>query len=364
MTAPVGASFTIQFVVFDRSMPALRASLNRTITVKAPCMPAEVFCPTLTPQCGPEPCALRSQLADMQAALPPPALGVVWQGGSSARLNMSASGALSLDTICSLPPPVNIMPCGVHGNAATGATCIITAAAGSSESTELPRVAISSAALQECSAAELAQQSCMPCTPRAVQAGNCSASTQAFTYQIVDADNAVSKPVHVSVNIAHLQATAQVQLTLTAVAGFAGSTGPALPSNFTAWLESELLSYIDIAPPCADVTKGGVVIVAATLVQVGSSSLPIHLEGTVMLGSKAADADSHAAVQCMEFCMNRLPGAAVPGSPVQVDSARAGTKAAACPAVHHAVRQQQWAEASALQAEGAGLLALADAVRR
>lgn len=59
--AQLGATFEVAFVVFNEGRPALHSEVTRRLRVVSPC-PAQVFCPSLTPQCGSTSCAARGAL--------------------------------------------------------------------------------------------------------------------------------------------------------------------------------------------------------------------------------------------------------------------------------------------------------------
>lgn len=361
-TAPVGTQFTVAFVVFDMAMPAAKAVLNRTITVAPPCSGPQVYCASLNPQCGPEPCALRVALQAPQVVAPPPVLGAALRESSSVRVNITSTGAISAATICGLPPPINIVVCGVQSNPAVTPACNITAEAMPAAG-QLPQLSVTSSAVTGCSAADFAEGSCTPCTPRAVQAGNCSASEQAFVYETVDDRGIVSRPLQVNVTLAHMLATSAVQLTLSAQAGAAAQSA-AVPANMTDWLESALLTCTHTAAQCAETAQHVVVLVAAGFVRVGDSNTTVQLEGTAMLGTVQPTGDSSAAVQCLQQCASSLLGAQVAGSKLLVAEALTRARAAACPVLTDTQQQQQWLEATALQSEGSGLKAVVEMVRQ
>ena len=245
MTAAVGTTFTIPFTVFDRSMPALSATISRTVTVAYPCAPGQVFCPAQATMCGPEPCALRAQLTS--AADPPfAAPGIaVSAGDASATLVTTVGATINVSAICGVQSAFEFAMCGTQTHPSLQHSCNLVAQADARLGT-LPRVALSSAAVR---CPDSAAATCTACTTAAVQKGACRASYQRFAYQVVDANKKVGDEVTVDVTVARRIASAAVTLQIK-VNGSAADSWQVDQQTVAEQLEMSFAELRRSAAPC------------------------------------------------------------------------------------------------------------------
>lgn len=71
VSASIGTSFNISFVVLDSHRPPSSASIQRTVVVISPCASSEVYCPDRAVQCATSPCALRDGIEEVEVYNPP-----------------------------------------------------------------------------------------------------------------------------------------------------------------------------------------------------------------------------------------------------------------------------------------------------
>ena len=346
-TAPIGTVFTVPFVVFDRSTPAARATLNRTVTVVNPCAQSQTYCAGGAPECGDSPCALRAALAleDEPPAVSPPAIAVPLNTAGSARVRYTIDG-VQVSTICGSQPPFNLQVCGTQKYPRVGDGCNLTAVA-DKRSAALPR-SLASLPSDACGAGAQNGSQCVLCAPAATQQAQCAASRQRWEYRIVDAAGVVTAPYMVDVTIGDLLASASIRVQLVLDAAPAGTAAAGLPQNVSDWLEQGITSAAGQQASCALLGESaGIVEVSALLATRRSSNAGWILNGTIRFALPPGGIVASGGATCLQDALAALPSANLQlgtEPDLRIDSVDSNVTAATCEAPDGLKLRQLWVE--------------------
>ena len=317
-TAAIGTQFTVEFLVFDRHVPAASASVTKTITVVSPCTDFQLFCPGLQPECAADlPCALRSEPSEEQplsrlAASPESAFP------SGAVVFSADANAATVHTVCGYPPSVILDVCpqtATNDSSVELPACVFSAPDPTQAHT------ISSVA---CPFEDAVAGTCSVCPIEAARSGGCGAGSAEYSVILGDAQAfAASLTVSVAPLVAEVTFRATADISIVDPSPLLG--GPA-NSGFAAALQSTMHAQVassacvsaDVDPELATEVLRLHVVVQQAEQQSDAPGLSVEvlvavgLEGTSEAGS---DADSAAS-----SFREQLPGclAAAIGSEIEV----------------------------------------------
>ena len=199
VTASIGTSVNITFMVFDRHMPAASASLTKTVTVISPCALRELYCPGADPACGDGPCAVRSaRVSDAAEEERMTADDTQLRAGAVLRTHTG----YEVVAICGYPLAVEVRPC--VAAAKTASCLILSSAAGASVQQHQ----------SACSSDGMEAGTCSLCAIDTIQRGGCPVSTQQLTYYSPSAVASHRINVTITELIAEASATFNVSMSI------------------------------------------------------------------------------------------------------------------------------------------------------
>jgi hypothetical protein len=201
VSAPVGTTYTLRFVVLLRGDPVLSAVVTRTVTVVSPCAPPAMYCPALAPEqhCGSAPCAVRAAFAPAPAPAPEPPLyhahfpALVAASQVTAAIDGGGGAGLMMATPCGTPPPLPLTFCRNNLSTATAtsaqAACGVYVMVPESDTSELALAV----------AAELEPPP--TCTAERIDAGRCAGGRNVFTYRAYRGGQNASDVAEIAVTV-------------------------------------------------------------------------------------------------------------------------------------------------------------------
>jgi hypothetical protein len=199
--AAAGHTVDIQFVIFDHSIPAATATLNKTIVVVSPCSGDDIYCPGTDPTCSEAPCALRQDASIEQVTYFQPYF-VANAGGAPDRILELWDGGVAIQTICGTSAAATLSVCTGEGADQCRIQLIW-----DTRITAEPTIEVIS--MSNCGLIEALAGTCTPCSLRAIAAGtHCLPTVQRFSLYAIDGASIAAPPFEVRVHIAEHVATA------------------------------------------------------------------------------------------------------------------------------------------------------------
>jgi hypothetical protein len=222
VSAPVDTIFTFPFLVFDKSFPALKASVNRTLRVVSPCASKEIYCPTLPQKCGSTTCPARAALYVPEAEPAAPFYHLRFDQSVLPDTVTNASGVsvLSMATPCEQQPAIPLTFC--HGEAVGCGVYL----AGS--------MAAKNADVILLSRLDLSKSSGVVCSADHIVAGTCAGGRQEVLFQAFTGSQNASDVAYIAVDVG--QRLVQMQLRLNATLTADGSLDAAAISSLGSML--------------------------------------------------------------------------------------------------------------------------------
>lgn len=239
-TAPVGTTFTIEFVVMDHAVPPAVTRASRVIRVTSPCTPREVYCPDLPSEhaCGSGACAGRASLvAVAPPAAQPPDLSFTtgvptYLTASLDALNTTTALAPALAeklngegvqevvqvvVLCGDPLPIPLAACSAP---AVAHACTVQAQqADGPVGAQGWEFSVTPLIDEACTSARMQAGECAACTAQAVRTGSCLPGSYAFLINArapngLLASSPVAAVVHVLATVATGAVVARVQISV------------------------------------------------------------------------------------------------------------------------------------------------------
>lgn len=225
ISAPVGTTWKLPFIVFDSHMPAAQASLTKTITLLAPCPSfADVYCPGAAAACGSTPCSLREASAPDPEDIPPPSISVnasLLLPGMELVTDSVHGDTLTVAAPCdrgaALPLPACVSGASTAGEpalpASAGAICAIIVQTGLTLQ-QPPRVV---ATRGDCNDEDGAAGRCAGCSPAALAARGCGPSVAPYVFELraTDSRGQSARPLPMHVSLWNVSAVAELAYRLT-----------------------------------------------------------------------------------------------------------------------------------------------------
>jgi hypothetical protein len=244
VSASVGTTFTVPFIVFDKHMPASMVSINKTITVVSRCPNTDQFCPGFLPECAKAlPCSLRS-LPDEEQAVEVPELRLDLAAVPTGSVSI-AKQTLTIYTVCGYPSPADLRVCRQEWNGTTaGHGCVIFAPADASAYVIRPR---------PCLFDDVIHGRCGSCSVAAVSQGECGATSQEYTYLLgASQDRQISVVVSAARALAKVSFTIYLEVHLNGLSSMHSFVnGTVAGSPLVAALQSTLWEYMSASPSCS-----------------------------------------------------------------------------------------------------------------